>query len=239
MNPTGPVHFVILASGSAELTDQHIRAIDTARVHGTPIWVWTNAVVGVNGLTHAREPVEIRAVTLPRWLKHHRIGLANVKDLYVWRILREHGGLYLDLDTISLEPVWDLLLPEPGFPKWPDVLVSREWPNEGDGVHQYNSAVVAARAGAPVLRTLYDRALTRLKVGHDTWGGIGPHLLTEVVADYPQAFAVADFGVLSGWRDDTIDEYYDGADPPAGTRIIHCYSSSRPHRFFADRRYID
>jgi hypothetical protein len=229
MITAGPVHFIHLG-GPFEW--QHARAIVTAAVHDAPIvvhhaddpsrWAWEQ-------IADREVQVEMRPLELPAWLRDHPIQLANVKDLFVWRILGAEGGLYLDLDTISLASVWDLLTR--------DVLVSQEWPDLTDPVaqHPYNSAVVAARAQAPVLAELALRAFAILGSGESRWGKTGPHLLTRVVAENPDAFDVAPFGVLSGWRDDTIDAYYDGARPGPDVRVIHCYSSSRPERFLADR----
>lgn len=233
------VHFIWL--GGQEFVWQHWRAIETAmRVHRRPpiFWTtkeavdafedWSEKKPEYGGISRPLAGVEVRWLDLPDWLRDHPIQLANVKDLYVWQILYEHGGLYLDLDTISLKSVWDLLTR--------DVCVSREWPPEmEDMTHQYNSAVVLASKGAPVLSKLYERALTILEAGEHRWGKAGPHLLTEVIAERPENFAIAPFPVLSGWRDDTIIDYYDGARPGPEVRVIHLYSSSRMDRFLADR----
>jgi len=222
------VHFIWLGG---EFLWGHARAMSTAHLHGAPIIVWCASPIPrwrvadlkVNCGVH----VEERTLELPDRLRDHPIRLANVKDLYAWQILYEHGGLYLDLDTISLAPVWDLLDR--------DVLISSEHEPGFDAGHPYNSAVVAAHRSCVVVRELAERAEEILKSGESTWGAIGPHLLTEVVGRHPGAFSIAPFGALSGWRDDTIYRYYDGEPPPEGTRVIHCYSSSRPDRFAADR----
>jgi hypothetical protein len=223
---TGPVHFIYLGG---LWHWQYARAIETARVHGAPVWLWEAAEYtgrlpddGQFGL-----PDERIAFDLPDWLRDHPIMLANVKDYYVWKILYEHGGLYLDLDTISLASVWDLLTR--------DVLVSVEWEPGFDAGHPYNSAVVAARSKSDALSTLEREADYVLRSGTSEWGACGPHLLTEVVGRFPHDFDIAPMPLLNGWRDDTIYRYYDGEPPPDGTRVIHLYQSSRPERFLADR----
>jgi hypothetical protein len=232
VGPTGPVHFVHL--GGAFLW-QHARAIRTAEVHGAPITIWHTDDPHPRDWSWptfaetTRRHVLFRSLDLPRWLRDHPIQLANVKDLYVWRILHQHGGMYLDLDTISLQPCWDLLNR--------DVLVSSEWPHYPDWEpeHPYNSAVVVARAGASALAELATRALVILESGESRWGKTGPHLLTHVVRERPDAFEAAPFGVLNGWRNATIPDYYDGARPGPEVRVIHLYSSSWYDRFVADR----
>jgi hypothetical protein len=230
--PAGPVHFIWLGG---RFVWQHLRAIYTARVHGAPLWLWSPTGAEIPWpdapvvMTLGKLGVELHKFDLPDEHRDHPIQLANVKDFYAWKILHEHGGLYLDLDTISLQPIWDLLTR--------DVLVSQEWPDLSDPVarHPYNSAVVAGREGADVLAHLRDAAGRVLDSGESGWGETGPHLLTDVVASFPDEFDVAPFGVLNGWRDDTIDEYYDGARPGPDVRVVHLYSSSRPDRFLADR----
>lgn len=238
--PSGPVHFIYLGG---EFTWQHRRAIETADVHGAKRILWTaigaketSLLVFEAGGSGRIAGVEVVPLELPDWLRDHPIQLANVKDLYVWRILHEHGGLYLDLDTISLKPVWDLLMH--------DVLVSTEWPDLDDPIakHPYNSAVVAAIKGSGATLALHARALTLLQEREATWGAAGPHLLTSVVAELRPLFDTAPFPVLSGWRDDTVGvEYYNliehhmvpRIDP--SVRVLHLYSSSRHDRFLADR----
>lgn len=231
VDPSGPAHFIYLG-GRFEW--QHGRAVETAKVHGVRRIMWCADIPPMPGAEPLWDEMrhgglEIRILDVPAWLRDHPIQLANVKDLFAWRILGAEGGIYLDLDTISLRPVWDLLEH--------DVLVSQEWPDLTDPIaqHPYNSAVVAARAGAPVLARMAAAALERLEDGEARWGKCGPHLLTDFVAGERDAFDVAPFGVLSGWRDDTIHEYYAGATPGPDVRVIHCYSSSRPDLFYADR----
>jgi hypothetical protein len=224
------VHFVYLGG---PFLWQHWRAIETAKIHDAPIVVW-----------HSEEPTgehwdaidpDVRTIPLesPAWLRDHPIQPANDKDLWAWSLLWWGGprgnsvGLYLDLDTISLRPAWDLLTR--------DVCVSREHEPGFDAGHPYNSAVVIGRAGAPTLLELRDRASDILDSGETRWGKCGPHLLTEVVAAYPDAFDVAPFGALNGWRDDTIYRYYEGERPGPDVRVVHLFSSSRMDSFRADR----
>ena len=120
---------------------------------------------------------ESRCCELDREYLDHPIGLANVKDRYAWDILWQHGGLYLDLDTISLRPCWDLLTR--------DVCVSLEHEADFTEGHPYNSAVTLGRKGSEVLLDLANRSEEILDSGYSRWGSCGPHLLTDVVADYP------------------------------------------------------
>jgi hypothetical protein len=243
VTPTGPVHFVYLGG---PFPWQYRRAVETAAVHGAPIWFWDATMTADEHLAQASGAATATAtvaeqllhagvidrglrVHLPDWLRDHPIKLANVKDLYVWRILHEHGGLYLDLDTISLRPVWDLLAP--GI----DLVVSSEWEQGFYAGHPCNSAAVVARPGAPVTADLSERALTILEAGEDQWGSCGPHLLTKALEDWGDVIMAAPMPLLNGWRDDTIHRYYDGEPPDPRTRVIHCYQSSRPERFLADR----
>jgi hypothetical protein len=220
------VHFVYLG-GPFEW--QHWRAVETAKVHDAPIYLW-----------HAGEPDErehwdaLDCIKEPmplspgerEWL-NHPIQLANVKDVFAWAALWSFGGLYLDLDTISLQPCWDLLTR--------DVCVSSEHEPSFDAGHPSNSAVVLGRKTAPVLSILAQRARAVLDSGESGWGKCGPHLLTDVVKECPDVFDVAPFGVLNGWRDDTIHRYYEGEAPPPDARVVHLFSSSRMDAFLADR----
>jgi hypothetical protein len=218
------VHFIYLG-GPFEW--QHWRAVETAKqVHDAKVVMHVALHVDV---PHAEaidaiSPFGDGAKT--NYLDHP-IQLANVKDYYAWKILYEHGGLYLDLDTISLQPCWDLLTR--------DVCVSAEHEPGFDAGHPYNSAVVLGRKGAPALALLAERAKAVLDRGESRWGKCGPHLLTDFVASLPESFDIAPFGVLNGWRDDTIHRYYEGERPGPEVRVAHLFSSSRIDSFLADR----
>jgi hypothetical protein len=217
---TGPVHFIHLGG---ELEWQHWRAIKTAAVHDAPIRLHTttDVVSQVPG-------IGIRHLNPERWLLDHPIKLANVKDAIAYVILFDQGGMYLDLDTISLRPAWDLLEH--------DLCVSAEYhPNESHP-HPYNTAAMIARQGSPVLKIAHDRAQSMLLDGESTWGAIGPHLMTDLVADFPEKIDVAPFPALNGWSYHAIGDYYaNPRDPGEDVRVIHLYSSDHLGEFYADR----
>lgn len=218
------VHFIYLGG---PFVWQHWRAVETAKVHDAPIIVWYANDRQPTGDDWQRVTASKRSVTVDEELLDHPIRLANVKDLVAWSLLWWRGGLYLDLDTISLRPAWDLLTR--------DVCVSSEHDDGFHAGHPYNSAAVLGRDAAPVLLELRDRAQAILDSGESRWGKCGPHLLTDVVAEQPDAFDVAPFGALNGWRDDTIHHYYEGERPGPDVRVAHLFSSSRRESFLADR----
>ncbi len=220
------VHFIYLGG---DFLWPHWRAIETAKVHDAPITVWCAEEPSGDEWDQV-EGVEVRELSRREYLDHP-IGLATVKDFFAWSILYEHGGLYLDLDTISLRPCWDLLTR--------DVCVSMEHENGFELGHPYNSAVVLGRLGADVLLELVERSEDILDHATDLrdmwWGACGPRLLTDVVADFPDAFDIAPFGVLNGYREGTAIRYYNGERPGPETRVAHLFSSSRFHPFEGDR----
>jgi len=216
---TGPVHFIHLGG---EWLWQHWRAVETGRrMQGFE----TNTII------HSVEPdtefgfyphhVEVRPLETPRWLLDHPIQLANVKDLIAYLLLYDEGGIYLDLDTISLRPAWDLLEN--------DLCVSREYHPSDPHPNPYNTAAMIARPGAPVLKIAHDRAYGKLVNRERTWGAIGPHLMTDLVEDFPDRIDVAPYRALNGWSYHQIGDYYaDPHDPGDEVRVIHLYSSDHP-----------
>lgn len=217
---TGPVHFIHL---SGDLEWQHWRAVKTAQVHDAPILFWTtqDVVSQLPGLG-------IRHLQVPDWLREHPIQPANVKDYYAYRILREHGGMYLDLDTISLRPAWDLLTA--------DVCVSTEFSPGQEAGAKHNTAVILARKGAPILMCLEMEARMLLAEGESTWGAVGPHLVSAVARKHPDDFSPAPYGALNGWSYHSIGDYYaNPRDPGEECRVIHLYSSDHLGKFYADR----
>ncbi len=213
-----PVHFIQIG---ADWCSQFNRALITAQVHDAPIILWTdNMPVDMPPLF----PVEFRPLEVDDWLRVHPIRLANVKDLFAYRILHEHGGIYLDLDTISLRPAWDLLT---------DLTVSTEFPKGDEAGRRYNTAVMLGRKGAPVLHALAGAAEVMLRAGVETWGAIGPHL----VSDWPYDGEImgAPYRALNGWSYHSIGDYYaNPRDPGEEVRVIHLYSSDHREQFEGD-----
>ena len=219
---TGPVHFIHLGG---ELRPQHWRAVKTAAVHERPIWFWT-----VRDVVSEMPGVEIRHLHVRKWLRDHPIKLANVKDYYAYTLLRTFGGMYLDLDTISLRPAWDLL------PKGKDLCVSTEYHPDDPHPNRNNSAVMIARQNADVLHSLEADAIGLLRKGEDVWGAIGPHLVSGYAMLHPDVIEQAPYRALNGWSYHTIQDYYDDPrDPGEPVRVIHLYSSSYLTQFENDQ----
>lgn len=215
-----PVHFIQIGT---DWCWQYQRALVTAEVHDAPIILWTDNMP-LEALPPML-PVQFRPLEVDDWLYEHPIRLANVKDLFAYRILHEHGGIYLDLDTISLRPAWDLLT---------DLTVSTEFPPGDEAGRRYNTAVMLGRRGAPVLKTLAGAAEVMLRAGVSTWGAIGPHL----VSDWPYRGEIegAPYRALNGWSYHSIGDYYaNPRDPGPEVRVIHLYSSDHLEEFEADR----
>ena len=168
-------------------------------------------------------PVKTRRLQVPDWIRNHPVQLANVKDLYLWKIMQKWGGLYLDLDTVSIKPAWDLLRH--------DIVVS----DEGHDEHPYNCAATLGRAGARVFRSMERACYRMLRVGVERWGSLGPHLLTETKRAFPGSFDIAPPGVLNGWREGDRS-WFNGAPVSDGTCVVHLYSSNWLDLFLSDRR---
>ncbi|HEY1309300.1 MAG TPA: glycosyltransferase [Vicinamibacterales bacterium] len=208
----GPVHFIHLGGA---LVWQNLRAVVTAHVHGGPICWW--------GVDPREVPgnVEYEHIRLPRWQRDHPVQLANVKDFYAYSILHEHGGIYLDMDTISLRPAWDLLTA--------DVCPATDFPDTDTSHPRHNTFALLGRKGAPVLRELAGAAEDLLREGCSDWGALGPSLISAFIEADPAPFSPSPYLSLSGWSYHTIDDYYrEPRDPGEPCRVIHLYSSDHP-----------
>ncbi len=213
------VHFIYLGG---PFTWQHWRAVETAKVHEadeTTIWCAEPLP------EHEPFSYEVirKPLSVPDWILQHSIGFSNIKDPCQWEIMGRYGGLYLDLDTVSIRPAWDLLEH--------DIVVS----NEGHEEHPYNCAVALGRAGADVFQAMYQASLEMMRGGVRRWGSMGPHLLTEMKRTFPDSFDIAAPGVLNGWREGD-QSWFNGEPVKAVTRVIHLYSSNWMELFLADRR---
>lgn len=218
----GPVHFIYLGG---PFLPQHARAIVTAKVHSKDV-VLHCATRPQGDLPSG---ISLEPLYLNGWLRKHPIKLANVKDLFCWKALLDDGGLYLDLDTISLRPVWDLIGDDA------QMCVGREYPEGDNHPNPFNSACVIGRKNSPILSLLYGETFEILRSGEATWGAVGPHLLSRTVARFPDEFSVAPYRAFNGWSYHAIGEFYaDPRDPGEPCRVIHLYSSDHQVEFSED-----
>lgn len=221
-------HFILTRG---PLRWQYQRAIETAAVHGLPRTLWY--VEGHAAPPENLEGVEVRPVSLPtRYLEHEA---AHVWDMLAYKILHDHGGIAIGLDTISVRPAPLHLLEHAEVAFGMDVPGPLPYLHPDKHVwvdHPYNNNGVMARKGSELAALMAERAERTMTDGPPAWGSSGPILLTGVAGEFADRVTIVPFPVLSGWEGSYIWRFYQGIEQPGETvSIIHLYSSAYPQEF--------
>ena len=95
------VHFIYLGG---PFSWQNWRAIETARVHdANETVVWCAEPLETEPFSY---PVHTRKLQVPEWIKNHPVRLANVKDLYLWKIMRRNPYVVAGLRRAGFRGGW-------------------------------------------------------------------------------------------------------------------------------------
>lgn len=155
-----------------------------------------------------------------------------MSDLIRWEKLYEHGGLYLDLDTLSITDVVSLL-------DGREVCVGREFV---DSYHSLAAHCVLATPKSEVIKWVWDYVKRELE---DAWnykvfgvytpricckrhkkpfGFTAPLALGEAYKEFgAKGMIIPDNDVTCPFcYNNMLDIYNDGAVLPQGARVMHC-----------------
>lgn len=180
------VHFIFGLSDDPEqrrFSYAHYLAVCAAHTHlqpstlllhysHAPTGVWWEAAVGMLSLRRVKVP---RAV-FGRPLTH----AAHRADVLRLQLLIQFGGIYLDLDVITLRsfaPLIPLLTPEASF------LIGREGHPDHGGFHGLCNAVLIARPNASFARRWLEQyAAFGSSSAGDEWAGLSVHFPVRLAA---------------------------------------------------------
>jgi hypothetical protein len=217
------VHFILVAG---ELIPDYERAIRTAKVHGAPILLW---YVGNKPKGIKRLGIEALKIEIPDWLAH--LEKAHIYDVLAYKIAYEMGGLFLPLDSISLQSAWHLL------PSDKEMAFSTDWPaaDHERFPHYYNNIFIS-RMGSQMPLLLFAEATRRVLYEKEEWGFTGPLMLTDFIARYSDRVVGTPYNTLCGWSSGYIWRFYLGMErPPPETCVIHLFRQA--YRLLAERKY--
>ncbi len=146
----------------------------------------------------------------------------HLKDYMEWNILAIHGGLFLDLDTISVKDSthWGS---EMG-----DMIVSLDVTDPTSIPFPYNNAVVLARAESWAAEKMKYFSCALMNQSEITWGLTGPILLS-ILRDVSFGIKSPDHSVFCPFGGNEISQIYEEnpkLELPPDTEIIHLYAKS-------------
>lgn len=153
------------------------------------------------------------------------MGGAYEKDYMLWRIGYTYGGMFLDLDTVSVNDMSGLLGDK-------DMVVPLDIENEIDCEHPFNNAIMIMSPMSPVVKDLLDEAERILAQESVKWGDTGPALLTNIVRKNRDRIAIAPFRTLGGFGGNERDLIYSqNVALRQETSVLHAFAIASESMF--------
>jgi predicted O-methyltransferase YrrM len=165
---------------------------------------------------------------------------AHIKDHMQWEILSTHGGLYLDMDTVSIMDITDLMTDEY------TLFASLEMEDSYAIPFPFNGAVVCVNPDklddpANPVRTLNKNVVGLFNESDMMWGITGPILLSMIINERRAIFGEDKCGIRivphtvfcprNGYY---IKDYYEenvNLEIPPETCIIHLFAKASGSNF--------
>jgi hypothetical protein len=244
------LHFI---STAPEFYYLHMISILTAKkVHNVGrINFWCTSVPTSIYWDKVKNMVEVNklhAVALPALEgKDANFVAAHLKDYWQWKILNAYGGLYLDLDTISISDATDLLNRtdecQSGAMAHPDLIASLDVEDVKSIAFPYNNAVVLAVKHSPITQRLAQISEALFNMTNMPWGMSGPILLSMVAGINEPYFQEVPHKVFNPYGGNEILAIYSDhpehiPDLPLETRVVHLYAKASPQFKTIDAKWV-
>ncbi len=151
---------------------------------------------------------------------------AIVKDWIEWNVLAEHGGLFLDLDTLSRRDLTEYLGDA-------DIAALRDVPEEHLSPQPFNNAVVLASEGSRLARKAERQCRDLLSQDSVGWGKTGPAICSEVMRCLEARALPFELGGALPYEDYHARVFGEGGVVPPDLRVLHCFARTLEDAFSA------
>lgn len=143
----------------------------------------------------------------------------HTKDYYMWKILKEEGGFYFDLDMIFLKDVIELLGDK-------EMLLSREYETDGDW-YSWGANLMGAKKGSDIMTTMFGFCEEAMEdPSNMRWVTIGPELTTKAMKMFPIGIEGLPFPVGCGVSGQTLSQLYEDGEFDERVRVLHLYGAA-------------
>lgn len=166
--------------------------------------------------------------------KDEHFRCAHLKDYFEWKILCEHGGMFLDLDTFCVKDVTYL---NSGSE---ELVLADEVEKECSDYQFFSNAIVQAKRRSPIMKELLGTATDLLVQNEMGWGDTGPQLLTRIVKQNLDKAKVLEYGVLGGAGVGQVSArlYQKEAELWDQAKILHLFGKACPQFANFTEEYI-
>jgi len=155
----------------------------------------------------------------------NKLKYAVVKDYWLWYLGYNHGGIFMDLDTISLRDISNLIGDK-------EIAVPLDIEREEDCEHPFNNAIVIIKKNSHIALALSVESESRLMNSTMSWGDTGPALLTNIIKKNRKEVEIIPFRQVGGYSGHECMELYQrNGMLIQQASVIHCFSVASGFNF--------
>jgi predicted O-methyltransferase YrrM len=213
----------------------HMLAVYSARIHTNKlIRMWYTVLPSGVYFEQIRHLVQLIPFNMPAFPalkgKDDFYRKPHSKDYIEWLVLFNHGGIYLDLDTISIKDLNKLV-------KSDKIVVTCLEPNTHGPIYNNSVVCVGDNANRVAMKDAMLHACSVLESPDMAWAETGPATLEHVLPDHMDDIQEVDYRVLSPWtcgNNGIQNIYRENTDLviPDETYVVHLFASAT--REFSD-----
>lgn len=189
------IHFIWI-SGGHEFTMSHFIAVKSAFLVQKPdkIYFWVNEEIDNFWWKACLKYVEVMKITVPRFINGVRIDSNQHKaDVMRINILNRFGGVYFDMDLLSLRSVWELKR------EGRRIVMARECENK------ICNCFIMAEVGTGMIGRWIREYETKYGKVEDWWGGLSVCMPHELSLEFGEEIEVVERRVVmpfmyNDWR---------------------------------------
>lgn len=218
------VHF-ILTNGEFKY-QYYIAVLSAVMTQKEPVILWTAGNLIGNFPPDLIPKIELRLLSefdyknFPALKgKGEHFVSAHTKDYLAYAILYKYGGTCLDLDTLCLSDITELIGDN-------EMMIATDAYPPEKYEYAFNSAILSAKKGSYVVRELEYQARQILQKEDMKWGETGPMLVSDIVRASPGVIMVPPWQVCGGFK-----EMYTAKPIPSHVKVIHFYAFSAADRY--------
>lgn len=150
--------------------------------------------------------------------KDEQFVCGHTKDYYMWKILKEFGGFYFDLDMIFLKDITSLLGDK-------EMLLCRIEEKDGNWA-SWGAHVVGASKDSFIARQLFEFCESALENPQMRWNTLGPEIATKAKIENPDKVVGVPYPIGCGISGPELDFIYQAGELSSDVRIIHLYGAA-------------
>jgi FkbM family methyltransferase len=214
------IHFIL--TGGEFTYQDYISVLTAQKTQKGEIILWHTGIINDTTLLNKLD-IKTKAILVPEFYalrdKDYYFVRAHTKDYLTYKILYEQGGVCLDLDTICLKDMTELLGDK-------EFLTYSDWRDPENWQWAFNSAIAAGKKGSKLLGRMQDRANELLEQDDIRWGETGPKMVSDFVRTDKDKMAIYKIDTLGGFGGPEFPMIYSDDTPVPDVYVIHCFAKA-------------